>query len=704
MKQQYRRAASILVVTSLAALAACDAGDTRDPSVASLDITSPSLALAAATPETLLVGQTASLVQNSQLAINIAKEGFIGTWKSTVPGVVTIAPDGKVTGVGPGSAKVVVSYKKWVDSIPVSVKSSTGIASLALSASSTSLLVGQTATLAVVARGASGSVIASPSVSYRSSAAAVAAVSSSGIVSALAAGNATITATSGTVSASVNIAVSSVTTSTPTPSTGTVAAPAPPQLLSFSYPRVTGKSWVVQPTDNLQSILNNAQRGDEIVLPAGATFTGNFVLPAKSGTAANGWILVRSNKSLPGPGTRVTPANASLMPRIMTASVAPAIATAPAASGWWISGVEITIAPTLTSINYGLVSLGDGSGKQASLASVPTDLVIERSYVHGQATSNVSRCIALNSARTAIMDAYLHECHLKGYDSQAIAGWNGPGPFKIVNNTLAGAGENLMFGGSDPAIANLIPSDIEIRRNYIYTPASWKGVWTKKNVIESKNSQRVLVEANVIEGSWTDGQVGFAIVLKSANQSGACTWCVTRDWDFRNNIIRNAGAGFNLAGREGSNPYPVGQLLGRVRLEQNLVENINVGIYVGDGKMVQILNNLTDLTLRNNSFTSSGSFSSVVTIGTVPGATNVEMTKNAAHFGAYGIHASGVGGGEAALKTIYGTISYAGQVFVGAVKSGYPRSQFVSSISAVPSGTGASSTGVAAATAGVVIP
>lgn len=704
MRQQYRRVASTLLVSGLAALAACDASDSRDPSASSLDITSPSLALAAATPETLLVGQTASLVQNSQLAINIAKEGLTGTWKSTAPGVVTVASDGKATGVAPGSAKVVLSYRKWVDSIPVAVKSSTSIASLTLSASSTSLLIGQTATLTVVARDASGNVIASPVVSYRSSATAVATVSSTGIVSALAAGSATVTATSGTVSASVNIAVSSIAPTTPTPSTGTVAAPVPPQLLSFTYPRVTGKSWIVKPSDNLQSILNNAQRGDEIVLPAGTTFTGNFVLPAKAGTAANGWILVRTDRALPASGTRVTPLNASLMPRIMTASVAPAIATAPAASGWWISGLEITIASSVTSINYGLVNLGDGSGKQASLASVPTDLVIERSYVHGQTTSNVSRCIALNSARTAIMDSYVHECHLKGYDSQAIAGWNGPGPFKIVNNTLAGAGENLMFGGADPAIANLIPSDIEIRRNYIYTPASWKGMWTKKNIIESKNSQRVLMEGNVLDGSWGDAQVGFAVVLKSENQSGVCTWCATRDWMIRNNIVRNAGAGFNLAAKEGSNPYPVGELMSRLWLEQNLVQNINVGIFTGDARMVQIVNNVKDLTLRNNSFFSSGAFATVLTIGTVPGATNVEMTKNAAHFGSYGIHASNVGGGETALKTIYGTMTYSGQVFVGSVVSGYPTSQFVSSTSAIPAGIGASATGVAAATAGVVIP
>ena len=44
-------------------------------------------------------------------------------------------------------------------------------------------------------------------------------------------------------------------------------------------------------------------------------------------------------------------------------------------------------------------------------------------------------------------------------------GWNGPGPFLIENNYLEAAGENVMFGGSDPSIANLVPSNITIRRN-----------------------------------------------------------------------------------------------------------------------------------------------------------------------------------------------------------------------------------------------
>jgi hypothetical protein len=53
-----------------------------------------------------------------------------------------------------------------------------------------------------------------------------------------------------------------------------------------------------------------------------------------------------------------------------------------------------------------------------------------------------------------------------------------------------------MFGGGDPAIPNLVPSDIEIRRNYFSKPLSWRvgdpsytGVtWLVKNLLELKNA------------------------------------------------------------------------------------------------------------------------------------------------------------------------------------------------------------------------
>jgi hypothetical protein len=59
-------------------------------------------------------------------------------------------------------------------------------------------------------------------------------------------------------------------------------------------------------------------------------------------------------------------------------------------------------------------------------------------------------------------------------DSQAIAGYNGAGPFRIINNYLEGAGENVLFGGSDPAVTNLVPSNIQIRQNLLTKPLAWR--------------------------------------------------------------------------------------------------------------------------------------------------------------------------------------------------------------------------------------
>ncbi|HVF49591.1 MAG TPA: hypothetical protein VNA19_05870, partial [Pyrinomonadaceae bacterium] len=97
-------------------------------------------------------------------------------------------------------------------------------------------------------------------------------------------------------------------------------------------------------------------------------------------------------------------------------------------------------------------------------------LVFDRCYIHAFPTQDLRRGIMLNSAHTEIINCHISDFKAKGVDAQAIAGWNGPGPYKIVNNHLEGSGENVMFGGSDPSIPNLVPSDIEVRRNYMTKP------------------------------------------------------------------------------------------------------------------------------------------------------------------------------------------------------------------------------------------
>ena len=91
-------------------------------------------------------------------------------------------------------------------------------------------------------------------------------------------------------------------------------------------------------------------------------------------------------------------------------------------------------------------------------------------YVHGHLQVNARRGIALNGAAIAVIDSSSLNFHQMLEDSQAIAGWDGPGPFKIVNNHLEAAGENVLFGGADPSIQGLVPSDIEVRRNHFSKP------------------------------------------------------------------------------------------------------------------------------------------------------------------------------------------------------------------------------------------
>ena len=62
---------------------------------------------------------------------------------------------------------------------------------------------------------------------------------------------------------------------------------------------------------DLQAAINAAKPGDTIMLQAGATFTGEYKLPAKGGTA---YITIRSataDSSLPPAGSRISPSDSS---------------------------------------------------------------------------------------------------------------------------------------------------------------------------------------------------------------------------------------------------------------------------------------------------------------------------------------------------------------------------------------------------------
>lgn len=374
------------------------------------------------------------------------------------------------------------------------------------------------------------------------------------------------------------------------------------------YPDISGYTIItVGPVgrdySDLQLAINDANPGSILVLDAGASFKGSFNLPDKSG---NDWIIITSSRMdlLPQQGFRVIPGFQTLdpgfpkqvdaMPKIITTNLSglPCFKTQAKAHHYRLTGLEITIDKSVLN-SYGLVQLGDGSSAQNTLAQVPHDFIIDRCYIHGHTDATVMKAgVLLNCANSAIIDSHISDFHSIGYDTYAIGGTNGPGPFIIRNNYLEAAGENIIFGGAATSIPGLVPSDIEVTKNYFFKPFSWRvghptyagKHWTIKNLFELKTGVRVLLEGNILENSWADlpiGQSGAAILLTVRGEGGGSPQAEVSDITIRNNIIRNAGSGISLSGHDDQSSS---QKSKRINISNNLFENISGPDY-GDGNV-----------------------------------------------------------------------------------------------------------------------
>jgi PKD repeat protein len=267
--------------------------------------------------------------------------------------------------------------------------------------------------------------------------------------------------------------------------------------------RVEAETIYVAAGASLQAALNAAQPGDTILLAEGAEFVGNFVLPAKAGDQ---WITVRSaapDPVLPAAGVRIQPAHAPLLARLRSPNTAAALRTAPGAHHWAVRYLEF--AANLSG-HGDIIQIGDGSSAQNTLSAVPHHLVLSHLYIHGDPLWGQKRGIALNAAHVTISDSHISECKGVGQDTQAIGGWNGPGPYLIENNYLEAAGENVLFGGADPAIPYLVADGITVRRNYMSRPMQWRNpiLGTPQNVTAA-------VEAG---GSLPAGSYSYRVVAR----------------------------------------------------------------------------------------------------------------------------------------------------------------------------------------------
>jgi uncharacterized protein (TIGR03437 family) len=428
-----------------------------------------------------------------------------------------------------------------------------------------------------------------------------------------------------------------------------------------------GATITVAPNGDLQSAVNAAQYGDTIIVQAGAVYNISLRLPLKAGT---GEIVIQSSRASELPAdVRVSPAQSALFAKFQSSIPAePVLRTQPGAHHYRFIGIEFSTA-TASVVIYDLIRLGEGRAEQTTLDSVPHHLVIDRCYIHGWNTQDVQRGISLNSADTTISNTYISEIHGVGYDTQAIAGWNGPGPFRIINNYLEGAGENVLFGGADPASPDFIPSNIEIRRNYVFKPKSWKvgdptyaGIhWTIKNSLELKNARNVVIDGNVFENCWADAQVGIPILFTVRNQEGSAPYSIIENVTFTNNTVKGAEGALNLLGTDNEKPSARSSGL---RIANNLFVDIRGPFLVMNGYYNVTFDHNTSFQ-KNNTYTLYGQQS-----------TGFVATNNLTIENPYGMFGEGGYIGTTALANWTPAYVFQKNLMVGAVPSENPAGNF----------------------------
>lgn len=443
----------------------------------------------------------------------------------------------------------------------------------------------------------------------------------------------------------------------------------PAATVTTTYSLPTGNTWTATNTSSssiagtgagnrtdcsVPYALANCARGDIIKITKNTTYTGPWML--RNITSGSGDVYIVSTgdpgaggTGLPAAGTRVGPADATSMAKLQISQAAgsAAIQTADNAHHYRIVGLEITVGPTLTDFIFSMVSIGNSD---VSTSTLPNNITIDRCYIHGgtHATAAGRRGVAANGSSIAVIDSYISGFYDRGNDSQGVWCYQSGGPLKIYNNYIEAATENILIGGSDPEISGNVPSDIEIRKNTLFKPTAWLAAnLTVKNLFELKNCQRVLVEGNLMENVFPNGQTGFAVLFTVRNQDGGAPWSVVQDVTFRYNKIINAGSGFSITGTDS---IQSSQQTTRILIEHNLFDITGYG--GATAKMFQMTYGPRYLTIQNNTgFTDSGiTTSAIMYADELPKTTNFIFQNNLFSHGAAGF-------GGAASVTVDGTLT-----------------------------------------------
>jgi hypothetical protein len=401
------------------------------------------------------------------------------------------------------------------------------------------------------------------------------------------------------------------------------------------------RTWSVSSAAALRDALSKARGGDTIVLDPGRTYTGSFELPPHAGDE---WITVRTSATLPE--RRLATADIPKLAKLVSAVKGqPTMTTAKGAHHWRLVGLDVSQTGGNT---YGIIRCGEADG-YTSLEQVPHHIEIDRVYVHVADDMQERRGIQTNCSDLTIRRSVVRGMKEEGEDSQAIGGWDGTQRIRILDNEIEAASEPILFGGSPSSKITPVPTDIEIRGNYISKPLAWRGKpWNLKNLLELKNARQVVVTDNLFENNWPAAQTGWAILFTARGFESA-PWSTLEDVTFERNVVRNVSSGINILGLDDGVKVPiVGR---RMTIRNNLIVT-NRNDLGGDGWCYQLLGGASDVVIDHNTCINDGTAVLAVDKGR-KAITGFRYSNNVAIDGEYGIKGSGEAPGTPTIQRLF---------------------------------------------------
>lgn len=317
---------------------------------------------------TLTPGGSVNLTAVARDASNRPLEGRTVKWISSAPQIASVDESGSsvtVTGRAVGTATITatVEGRSGTATITVNAPPPAPVASVSVTPQTTTLVTGNTATLTATPRDASGNALSGRTIAWASSAPGVATVSSSGVVTAVAAGTASITATSEGRTGSATVTVNAPPPPPPAPVASVTVSPGSQTLTTGATAQLTATTRDAQQnvltgrtvtwTSSNQGVATVSQTGVVTAVSAGsATITATS--EGRSGSAT---VTVQAPPPAPARTITVTPGSPLSLSRKQTVTLTASVYDAnkqelkePSIN--WVSGDNslVTVTPTGASV------------------------------------------------------------------------------------------------------------------------------------------------------------------------------------------------------------------------------------------------------------------------------------------------------------------------------------------------------------------